>query len=47
MKFLNSLSGASPTVLSLNANKAKEMVIDFMKKKDIEIMPLKINDQII
>ena len=32
--------------LQLNVNKTKEMVIDF-GKKDTEIMPLKINDQII
>ena len=39
LKFLNSFSGATPT-LQLNVNKTKEMVIDFMKK-DTEIMPLK------
>ena len=27
-------------------NKTKEMAIEFRKKKDTEIMPLKINDQI-
>ena len=32
--------------LQLNVNKTKEMVIDF-RKKDTDIMPLKINDQII
>ena len=32
--------------LLLNVNKTKEMVIGF-RKKDIDIMPLKINDQII
>ena len=32
--------------LQLNVNKTKEMVIDF-RKKDNDIMPLKINDQII
>ena len=32
--------------LQLNVNRTKEMVIDF-RKKDTDIMPLKINDQII
>ena len=32
--------------LQLNVNKTKKMVIDF-RKKDTEIMPLKINDKII
>ena len=32
--------------LQLNVNKTKEIVIDF-RKKDTDIMPLKINDQII
>ena len=38
----NSFSGAT----ELNVNKTKKMLMDF-KKKETEIMPLKINDKII
>ena len=40
LKFLNSFSGATPTIFR------KEIVNDF-RKKDTEIMPLKINDKMI
>ena len=36
----------NPNHLQLNVNKTKEMVIDF-RRKDTEIMPLKLNDKIV
>ena len=45
-KFLNFVQCRNTNYLQLNVNETKEMVTDF-RKKDTEIMPLKINDQII